>query len=395
MKIQNAAYFWLLGSAFLVTSGCAHWKKISPTSLVFRTVEAPYQLQFEPAGKQIFAVLHSGDVVIWASENTQDTKAPLTLSAFADAFAYSYLYPQKRKPVSATWSHNGKYIATASVGGTGKLWEAHTGKLLHSLPGDPQASYSALPSLSRREGIPYAVVFSPHDEWIAIGDDEGHVRFWNTSDQTLAFSLNTEQGPIDQLLWSSEGNFIVTAGTEGNVKMWKMEPGGPRFLATWSVGLAQQVLLSPDGEWVAAVTEQSEVRIWNRTLQKEHTLSFQTSTSSKTLQFSPIHPSHLLLLIHGEEALLWDAQAQKKIRTFPERKPILASFSPEGSYLAFADRAGTLRLRQVSTAQPLGLLGKYEEPPVVWTFHPLGTKMTAAWPNGTIRTWDFLQPTQP
>lgn len=384
--------FLVVFCLFILTLGCAHWKSVSSTSISPKLSEKVYELQFDPTGNYVLGVTHSGDVWVWNLQTLKESGKPKALPAFEDAFAYEHSYPQKRRPVSAVWSHDGNYIATASLGGTGKLWQTQTGMLINSLPGEAQASYSALLSLDQRENIPYAIAFDPKDQWVAIGDDEGHVRFWEVAHQKFLYSLSTEQGSIHHIFWSSEGDFFVTAGTESTVKMWEMKTEGPQVLSAWQTESVKILALSTNGLWLAVETQRSEVHIWNRLTHKEHTVPSSSSVTPRFLAFSPTHASHLLVATLGEQAFLWDAQSQHKVFTFPEKRPALVSFSPEGSYLALAEQAGTIHLRQALTGHPLITLGKYKYPPLTWAFHPLGSKMMAVWPNGMTQFWDFTQP---
>ncbi len=118
------------------------------------------------------------------------------------------------KIVAANWSHDGRWLATASDDRTVRVWNPATG--------DVRLTIS-------HQTLPRCVVWSPKDDQLATVGDDDTVRLWNAKNgepgrvfDRMAFSVGAGGQGID---WSSRGDFISLAGTNGGTHVLNVETG--------------------------------------------------------------------------------------------------------------------------------------------------------------------------
>ena len=126
------------------------------------------------------------------------------------------------------WSPDGECIATGSVSGRVRVWDAVTGGKLLSLKG----SYGV-----------ESVVWSPDGERIAAGSSDG-VWVWDavTGEELLSLKGNYW---VESVAWSPDGKRIA-AGSNDGVWVWDAVTGEQtiRFIAALPEG--ESVVLSAD-----------------------------------------------------------------------------------------------------------------------------------------------------
>jgi WD40 repeat protein len=109
---------------------------------------------------------------------------------------------------SAAFSHDGKYIATASVDDTVKIWDRATGKNLRTLTGHNEGAYG--------------VDFSPDDRTLAAACGNGKVKLWNVATGREMTTIEN-RSPGLYLNFSPDGRNLVGFypwGSEVCIKFW-------------------------------------------------------------------------------------------------------------------------------------------------------------------------------
>ena len=109
-------------------------------------------------------------------------------------------------PSIMSFSPDGKYLATAGVGGTVKLWEVGTGRL-HA-------------SLKRHSSAP-AMAFSPDGETLATG--AGTLTLWDVPSGQERLTFKQTEG-IASLAFAQEGAVLLAGFGNGRVKLWRALP---------------------------------------------------------------------------------------------------------------------------------------------------------------------------
>jgi WD40 repeat protein len=234
------------------------------------------------AGAQVASVSSDGTLRLWDRATGAERVKAMTFA------------PNCKIGLAA--SADGRLLATAGheAGHIG-VWEAATGKLLHSLEADegpdgPLAFSSdgrrlaavtevnglALWDLARRKrlrqfdearaGALYCVAFSPDGRLLATGDNRGELRLWDAETRRSVRSLQTSAGGygagVHGVAFSPDGRTVAAACEEEGVWLWEVATGAERgrlVTEEWAISVA----FAPDGKSLACGGFGKLVYLWD------------------------------------------------------------------------------------------------------------------------------------
>ncbi|HEX7733983.1 MAG TPA: WD40 repeat domain-containing protein [Ktedonobacteraceae bacterium] len=156
---------------------------------------------------------------------------------------------------SVAWSHNGKYIATATSNitsaGITQIWDASTGKTLHTF--------------STSSEFVVSVAWSPDDQKIAIGTWKNVVQILDVqSEQQLYYNIFTDV--VNSVAWSPNGLYLaIGIGGPGNGIVNVINTDTQKLICTYTKHIdgVNTVAWSPDGKYLASGSDDKTVRVWN------------------------------------------------------------------------------------------------------------------------------------
>jgi uncharacterized protein with WD repeat len=110
--------------------------------------------------------------------------------------------------LSVTFSPNGKYLATASLDNTARLWEATSGKEIASIP--------------HEHGV-RSVAFSPDGKHLATASLDNTARVWELS-SNKEIARVTHADWVLSVTFSPNGKYLATASTDNTARVWFRYP---------------------------------------------------------------------------------------------------------------------------------------------------------------------------
>ena len=114
---------------------------------------------------------------------------------------------------SVTFSSDGTRIVSGSADGTGRIWDADSGKQV----GDP---------LTGHDGDVNSVAFSSDSTRIASGLGDRTVRIWDTdSGKQVGDPLTGHDLWVTSVAFSSDGTRIVSGSGDSTVRIWDSDSG--------------------------------------------------------------------------------------------------------------------------------------------------------------------------
>ncbi len=150
---------------------------------------------------------------------------------------------------SAAFSADGRRLITGSIGQTATVWDVATGKRLRELQG-------------HRYWVT-AVAFSPNGSQAATGAGDHLVILWDVS---TGKQLATFQGHTDwvtALAFSPDGRTLASGSADRTVILWDVATSKPLRTFLGHDGKLSALVFSPDGRRMLSSAEDGTVRLWD------------------------------------------------------------------------------------------------------------------------------------
>jgi WD40 repeat protein len=274
-------------------------------------------------------------------------------------------------------SPDGSRIATGSIDGTAKIWDAATGACLHTL-GD-------------HGHIVEAITYSPDGRWIATGSGslraaEGTARLWDARSGELVRRLDGHTKPLLRVAFSSDGRLLVTASRDGSARLWDVSTGAAvrSFEHTSAVA---DIALSRDGSRLAS-SAGDDVFVWSASSGALlHTLQGHSQRVAR-VALSPDAATIASASADGT-AILWDASSGARLHVLAASEQALRSlaFSPDGSLVATGSADATAVLWDTRAGTPVATLRRHGGPVTTIAWSPEGDRVATA-SDAAARVWD-------
>ncbi|MBT6498026.1 MAG: hypothetical protein HOL01_26225 [Planctomycetaceae bacterium] len=198
-----------------------------------------HALAYSPNAKQV-AVARYGNVEL--------------LSA-ADRKSMSMLAGLTGQVNNVGFSADGRLLFTAAgepgLFGEATLWDAVSGKRLHTLRGHTDCLYAA--DLNNTGTI------------LVTGGYDQAIKLWDAKTGAELRTLNGHNGAIFGLAFHPSGKFLASASGDFTVKLWDVATGKRLETRNEPTKGQNTVTFSPDGKWLAAGGIDNRIRIWKMT----------------------------------------------------------------------------------------------------------------------------------
>ena len=252
---------------------------------------------------------------------------------------------------NASFSLDGKYLVTASVGNAAKLWEREGGQ------------WREKGTLKHSEWVKSAR-FSPDGKLLVTASIDQSCKIWRLEEgQWQEKATIGHLDAVRNTRFSPDGKHLVTVSGFGSTKIWRHEGGKWQEKVTiehsgWVLTKAQ---FSPDGKHLVITCDQGIIKIWKLDDgQWEEKFTIHHRYCVTKARFGP-DGKHLVTVGVGysgriHNAKLWElvddqSQANVLIQQWQKRVTIEHShivnnvnFSPDGKHLATASSDGTVKI---------------------------------------------------
>ncbi|MEO6039789.1 MAG: WD40 repeat domain-containing protein, partial [Saprospiraceae bacterium] len=360
----DGKYFLTLGGDDLIKLWNAEGKELR----TIRTSEARYnELQLSPDNQHILASYTFQDQEAWVLDIASEAEIYTLAGHTAPLWC-------------ATYSPDGKMIATASDDSTAILWDARNGALLHRLRGHLQAVVST--------------VFSPGGKLLATLSLDKTVRIWETATGKLLRVLETNGQMPSKGAFSPDGKTlsVVTGGRETSISLWSVESGEKiRDLNGYLLRF------SPDGQWVCVFQDNAAHLYRSSQLDGKPVRTLRatpvpadgsTVISALSGYFMPDSKSLLINADYGTPEVYDVETGRLKLRLKGYALPVqCASFSPDGKKIVVGSNSDLLEwdLTQGHRSKHIqGTYGKIKQA----QFRPDGQKIITVTEEYTGAIWD-------
>ncbi|KAF9239102.1 WD40-repeat-containing domain protein [Melanogaster broomeanus] len=279
---------------------------------------------YSPDGKQIATGADNGLIVIWHSK-TGDMLRQLQ--------GYT-------KPVySVSFSHSGSRLVSGSQDTTLCIWDTTSGEPV----GDKWEAHS--------DGV-WAATYSPDDEMIASGGNDGLVRIWDAQRKMKIVEITDHPAAVYSVTFSPDGTCLATACADQSIRVLNVRTGalvlGPLAGHTSE---ARVVAYSADGMQLASGSFDNTIRTWDARTGILLLGPLEGHTDAvKHVEYSPDGKT-LLSSSFDASIRLWDPVTGDLIAG-PLRRhygSVVARYFPEGDCFVSAGLDGSIRLWDTTT----------------------------------------------
>ena len=209
-------------------------------------------------GKQIRALGHDRDAnyVAWS----RDGKALASASAdrtvrvwqAANGQSLRVLRGHSDDVTGVAWSPDGKLLASSSLDESVRVWDVATGELLRILNNSDRVR---------------SVAWSPDGKTIAAGGQDGAtIRLWEAQTGRLLHTIKGHQWWVWGLAYSPDGNTLASASADKTIRLWDAATGEPLRTLEGHRDEVRQIAWNPDGQMLASTSEDDTVRFWPGTV---------------------------------------------------------------------------------------------------------------------------------
>ena len=230
----------------------------------------------------------------------------------------------------ASFSPDGKYIASGSIAGVVTLWNINEGGTPISKP--------------RHRGAVLTLTFSPDSRYLVTGGVDGYAVVARTSNGQEVYRLLHEDW-VTNIAFNANSAWFATVSNDRRIRLWDT-PNGDERLRMSQDGYVKEVKVSANGQWLATTGADKTVRVWN------------ASTGTEMFQI-PLKNEGTVLGFSGDGNNLVAGDAKGEINIWD----ISVMLAPQ-NYVQFAGPAGDVRF------SPSGELLAASDGPRVWVLRP-------------------------
>jgi WD40 repeat protein len=274
----------------------------------------------------------------------------------------------------AIWSPDGRLLATASDDGTASMWEAASGRRVAHRVG--------------HRGSLRDIAFDAAGTRVATVSLDRKAIVWSTQPSQMVTVLAGHTGDILSAEFSPRGEHVLTAGTDGTARVWDATTGRPLLSLTHPRDAI--ATFSPDGRRIATACDDGIVRFWDA---RSGARVLETATVSQTLsELRWSGTGDEVAAIDGDGAVrIWSAETgelRRIIRDSEDRRFHWVAFHPTRPLLLTNGDEGGSQLWERATGR---LVARFADDQLrnLGSIDPTGRRVVTTTPSRTARIWNI------
>jgi WD40 repeat protein/serine/threonine protein kinase len=269
--------------------------------------------------------------------------------------------------------------ADGLASGEVRLWDAVTGRLLHT---------------SRVSGKTHRLAFRPDGKRLALAGMDGRLLIRDAETDKDLLALTPHSQLVSALAFSPDGQLLASVSWDETIQIQQAATGKVlRVIRPLDGGRLQCLAFHPDGSCLATGGWDGAVRVWNVLTGEQVQLLSEHKTTVSGVAFTP--DGKLLASVASNGNLrLWDLASGRFIQSATARSGAVLSnaFSPDGRYLAYSGGDGTVRVWDIEAGVERVVYRGHPTAVESVQFSPDGQRLVSSCPvEGLVKVWDFTR----
>lgn len=268
--------------------------------------------------------------------------------------------------LGAAISPNLRYSASASADGSVRIWDNISGALVNSFQ-NPETIFTS-------------VLFTPDDEAVLAGGNDGVIYRWNITDDDLTGQYIGHEGAVTSMTFGArDGDPLLISGSlDRSVRVWNLDSTEEINVITGHTGVVMDVAVSSNGLYIASSTgdsvltsdpddlEDRSIRIWDLTSGMELQRFVPNGGYVRAIAFHPDGRSVIAGTWSDEEGgrlIAWDVRSGRNLYTLYGHSDIITglAFLPDSDILLSASWDRTLRAWDTTTGVEIERFESFED----------------------------------
>jgi WD40 repeat protein len=222
---------------------------------------------------------------------------------------------------------------------------------------------------------------------IASASADSTLKLWDAASGRVVHTLDHTIYDVTACAFSPDGNTIVTANSRG-LEFWEVATGRKLRYVSGHIDDVNGCAYSPDGSQAASASRDTTLRIWNaasgQLLHNLKGLNFATACA-----FSP-DGCFIICAYENRTVRVWDAASGQSVRTLQGHTDTVRScaYSPDGRLIASSGADRTVRVWDATNGQLLHTLEGLSSGGRVCAFSPDGSFLLSAMKENSLQFWD-------
>ena len=232
------------------------------------------------------------------------------------------------------------------------------------------------------------IAWSPDGKRIAAAGADKIVQILDaTTGQTLI--SHRHSNAVNTVIWSPDGKRVASGSADKTIHVW--DAATEQTLLTYQ-GHSNTVLhavWSPDGKYIASGSSDRTVQVWYAATGQVLLNSRDYSHLKHAIAPQAWSPNSKYIVSTGSQINIWEPASGRNVLTFRQKAEV-ASWSPDGNYIAAGGRDKTVEIWDFTTGKAVFTYRGHtnEVKGLVWS--PDGKRIASVSTDKTVQVWEAL-----
>jgi WD40 repeat protein len=278
-------------------------------------------------------------------------------------------------------SPDNRFIVSASLDKTLKVWDTATGVERFTLSGHTDSLQSCQISADNR--------------FIVSASDDGTLKVWDTATGVERFTLVGHANSVRDCQISPDNRFIVSASSDNTLKVWDTATGVECFTLIGHTDSLQSCQISPDNRFIVSASDDGTLKVWDTATGAERFTLVGHANSVRDCQISP--DNRFIVSASSDKTLkVWDtATGVERFTLSGHTAGVLGcQISPDNRFIVSASSDNTLKVWDTATGAECFTLSGHSYSVWVGKISPDNRFIVSASSDNTLKVWDTATGTE-